>query len=85
MDGILAQIQRLRLVPMVVIDKAEHAAAFGDVLVAGGLPIAEITFRTAAAEAAIQALAKRGDMLVGAGTILTIEQADRAMDAGASS
>ena len=49
----------------------------------GGLPVAEITFRTPAAEAAIRALAKRGDLLVGAGTVLTTEQADRAIDAGA--
>jgi 2-dehydro-3-deoxyphosphogluconate aldolase/(4S)-4-hydroxy-2-oxoglutarate aldolase len=68
---------------MVVLDDAMHAAAFGDALVAGGLPIAEITFRTAAAEPAIRALAQRGDLLVGAGTVLSIEQADRAIDAGA--
>jgi 2-dehydro-3-deoxyphosphogluconate aldolase/(4S)-4-hydroxy-2-oxoglutarate aldolase len=47
------------------------------------LPIAEITFRTAAAEPAIRALARRGDLIVGAGTCLTTEQADRAIDAGA--
>jgi 2-dehydro-3-deoxyphosphogluconate aldolase/(4S)-4-hydroxy-2-oxoglutarate aldolase len=68
---------------MVVIDRAEHAAGFGDALVAGGLPVAEITFRTDAAEPAIRSLARRGDILVGAGTILTPEQADRAIDAGA--
>jgi len=68
---------------MVVMDKVEHAAPFGDALVQGGLPIAEITFRTPAAEGAIRALAKRGDVLVGAGTILSTEQADRAIDAGA--
>jgi 2-dehydro-3-deoxyphosphogluconate aldolase / (4S)-4-hydroxy-2-oxoglutarate aldolase len=78
-----SQIQALRLVPMVVVDKAEHANALGDVLVAGDLPVVEITFRTAAAESAIRTLATRGDLLVGAGTILTIEQADRAIDAGA--
>ena len=71
-----------RLIPMVVIDDARHAAAFGDTLVAGGLPVAEVTFRTPAAEEAIRILAKRGDVLVGAGTILTTEQADRAIDAG---
>jgi 2-dehydro-3-deoxyphosphogluconate aldolase/(4S)-4-hydroxy-2-oxoglutarate aldolase len=80
---ILEQIADLKLIPMVVIDRAEHVAGFGDALVAGGLPIAEITFRTAAAEAAIGALARRRDLLVGAGTVLSIEQADRALDAGA--
>ena len=84
MHEILDQIGRLRLVPMVVIDNAEHAPAFGAALVSAGLPIAEITFRTDAAAAAIRALGERGDMLVGAGTILTTEQADRAIDAGAS-
>ena len=83
MNNVLERIGELRLVPMVVMDKAEHAAPFGDALVEGGLPIAEITFRTAAAEPAIRALAQRGDLLVGAGTVLTTEQADRAIDAGA--
>ncbi|HVT27811.1 MAG TPA: bifunctional 4-hydroxy-2-oxoglutarate aldolase/2-dehydro-3-deoxy-phosphogluconate aldolase [Lacipirellulaceae bacterium] len=83
MDKTLERIRDLRLVPMVVIDKAEHASAFGDVLTAGGLPVVEITFRTSAAEPTIRALAKRRDLLVGAGTILTTEQADRAIDAGA--
>jgi 2-dehydro-3-deoxyphosphogluconate aldolase/(4S)-4-hydroxy-2-oxoglutarate aldolase len=64
-------------------DKAEHAQPFGDALIRGGLPMAEITFRTPAAEASIRALADRGDVVVGAGTILNIEQADRAIDAGA--
>ena len=68
---------------MVVIDDARHAAGFGETLVAGGLPVAEVTFRTPAAEEAIRILAKRGDVLVGAGTVLTTEQADRAIDAGA--
>jgi len=84
MHEILEQIGRLRLVPMVVIDNAEHAPAFGAALVSAGLPIAEITFRTEAAACAIRALGERGDLLVGAGTVLTTEQADRAIDAGAS-
>lgn len=77
------QLRALRLVPIVVIDKAEHAAALGEVLAAGGLPLVEVTFRTAAAESAVRTLAQRGDLLVGAGTILTTEQADRAINAGA--
>lgn len=76
-------IQSLRLVPIVVMDKAEHAGPLGEVLAAGRLPLVEVTFRTPAAESAIRTLAKRGDLLVGAGTILTTEQADRAIDAGA--
>jgi 2-dehydro-3-deoxyphosphogluconate aldolase/(4S)-4-hydroxy-2-oxoglutarate aldolase len=83
MNNALERIAELKLVPMVVMDKAEHARGFGDALVAGGLPVAEITFRTPDAERAVRALAQRGDLLVGAGTILTTEQADRAISAGA--
>jgi 2-dehydro-3-deoxyphosphogluconate aldolase / (4S)-4-hydroxy-2-oxoglutarate aldolase len=83
MNNVLNRIAELKLIPMVVLDHADHAAPFADALVTGGLPIAEITFRTSAAESAIRTLARRGDLLVGAGTVLTIEQADRAMDAGA--
>jgi 2-dehydro-3-deoxyphosphogluconate aldolase/(4S)-4-hydroxy-2-oxoglutarate aldolase len=83
MHEVLQRLGQLRLVPMVVIDKAEYVGPFGDALVAGGLPVAEVTFRTDAAEAAIRTLAKRGDLLVGAGTVLSTELADRAIDAGA--
>jgi 2-dehydro-3-deoxyphosphogluconate aldolase/(4S)-4-hydroxy-2-oxoglutarate aldolase len=83
MNTVLSRIGQLKLIPMVVIDKAENSGGFADTLVSNGLPIAEITFRTPAAEAAIRSLAQRGDLLVGAGTVLTIEQANRAIDAGA--
>lgn len=83
MSKVVETLARLRLIPMVVMDHADHAAAFGDMLVAGGLPVAEITFRTPAAEQSVRILARRGDLLVGAGTILTTQQADRAIDAGA--
>ncbi len=83
MTNVLEQLAKFRLIPMVVIDIADHATAFGETLAAGGLPVAEVTFRTSAAEQAIRALANRGDVLVGAGTILTTDQADRAIDAGA--
>jgi 2-dehydro-3-deoxyphosphogluconate aldolase/(4S)-4-hydroxy-2-oxoglutarate aldolase len=83
MNHDFTQIRALRILPIVVIDNAEHAAMLGEVLAAGGLPLVEVTFRTSAAEPAIRILAHRGDLLVGAGTILTTEQADRAIDAGA--
>lgn len=83
MSKVVETLARLRLIPMVVMDHADHAAAFGDTLVTGGLPVAEVTFRTPAAEQSVRILAKRGDLLVGAGTILTTHQADRAIDAGA--
>jgi 2-dehydro-3-deoxyphosphogluconate aldolase/(4S)-4-hydroxy-2-oxoglutarate aldolase len=83
MTEVLSRIEALRIVPVVSIDRAADAAALGDALLAGGLPIAEITFRTAAAEEAIRALARRDDLLVGAGTVLNVETARRAVDAGA--
>jgi 2-dehydro-3-deoxyphosphogluconate aldolase/(4S)-4-hydroxy-2-oxoglutarate aldolase len=83
MNKILSQIAQRKLIPMVVMDKADHAGPFADALVRGGLPVAEITFRTPAAADAIRALADRRDILVGAGTILSIDQADKAIDSGA--
>ncbi len=84
MHEVLDRVGRLRLVPMVVMDDAAFADGFGDALVAGGLPAVEVTLRTDDAVEAIRRLAKRGDLLVGAGTVLTKEQADRAIDAGAA-
>jgi 2-dehydro-3-deoxyphosphogluconate aldolase/(4S)-4-hydroxy-2-oxoglutarate aldolase len=83
MSDILTRISKLKLIPMLVMDKSDHASQFADVLVTGGLPVAEITFRTPAAEQSVRILTDRGDILVGAGTILSTEQADRAIDAGA--
>ena len=73
-----------RLVPVVVLDDAADAGRLGDALVDGGLPVAEVTFRTAAAADAIRVLADRGDILVGAGTVLTPDQVDQAVAAGAT-
>ncbi|MFV0287236.1 MAG: bifunctional 4-hydroxy-2-oxoglutarate aldolase/2-dehydro-3-deoxy-phosphogluconate aldolase [Demequina sp.] len=84
MSDVLASLGRHRLVPVVVLDSAADASGLADALVAGGLPVAEVTFRTAAAVESIRVMAKRGDMLVGAGTVLTPEQVDQAADAGAS-
>lgn len=81
--SIWAQLCAARLIPVVVIDDAAAAPALGAALVAGGLPTAEITFRTAAAPQAIAALAQREDLIVGAGTVLTPEQVDVAVDSGA--
>jgi 2-dehydro-3-deoxyphosphogluconate aldolase / (4S)-4-hydroxy-2-oxoglutarate aldolase len=81
---VLAQLSAQRLVPVVVLDDAAQAGPLAAALVAGGLPVAEVTFRTAAAEESIRAMAARGDMLVGAGTVLNADQVDRAVAAGAS-
>ena len=77
-------IRKIGIVPVCVLDDAKDAAALGEALCEGGLPCAEVTFRTAAAEATIRTLAAEfPEMLVGAGTVLTREQVDRAVDAGA--
>lgn len=81
---ILEKIGALGLVPVVAIDRAEDALKLGEALLQGGLPCVEITFRTAAAEAAIrQMVSHLPQMLVGAGTVLSVEQAERAVTAGA--
>jgi len=78
------QIRQLGVVPVAVIRDAKDAVPLAKALCEGGLPCAEVTFRTEAAEAAIAAMTRSfPDMLVGAGTVLTIEQADRALAAGA--
>ena len=84
MNPILEQIYRIGIVPVVAIDDAAKAVPLARALVAGGLPVAEITFRTAAAEEAMRAVSREvPGLLLGAGTVLTRAQADRALDAGA--
>ncbi len=80
---VLASLNEARLVPVVVLDDAADAAPLAAALVAGGLPVAEVTFRTSAAEESIRAMSARGDILVGAGTVLTPAQVDAAVAAGA--
>ncbi len=78
------KIFQLGVIPVVAIDDAKDAAALGQALIAGGLPCAEITFRTAAAAESIRTLAEKfPEMLVGAGTVLTVDQAQQAVDGGA--
>ena len=83
MNEILSKIYNLLIVPVVAIHDAKNANRLANALLAGGLPCAEITFRTEAAVEAIKNIAKREEMLVGAGTVLTIEQVKSAVDAGA--
>ncbi|MFV0427303.1 MAG: bifunctional 4-hydroxy-2-oxoglutarate aldolase/2-dehydro-3-deoxy-phosphogluconate aldolase [Beutenbergiaceae bacterium] len=80
---VLDRIEAARLVPVVVLDDAASATPLAQALVAGGLPVAEVTFRTAAAVESIRAMSANPDMLVGAGTVLTPDQVDAAVDAGA--
>jgi 2-dehydro-3-deoxyphosphogluconate aldolase/(4S)-4-hydroxy-2-oxoglutarate aldolase len=84
MTDIFKRIGDAGIVPVVMIENADDALPLSDALMAGGLPLAEITFRTAAAADAIRRIADaRPDVLVGAGTVLATDQADRAIDAGA--
>lgn len=77
-------LRAVGVVPIVALGRADEALPLADGLLAAGLPIAEITFRTAAAADAIALLSeRRGDLLVGAGTVLTVRQADMAIGAGA--
>lgn len=79
-----ARLRRLRVVPVIVIDDPNQAVPLAEALAEGGLPCAEVTFRTKGASAALERIAKaRPDFLVGAGTVLTTEQADRALGSGA--
>lgn len=84
MRPVIDRLASIRLMPVIVIDRAEDAWPLAQALKAGGLPCAEVTFRTAAAEAAIRSIAKDKDICLGAGTILQADQVDRARDAGAT-
>ena len=84
MNPILEQLSKFGVVPVVVLNDAKDAEPLAKALCDGGLPCAEVTFRTAAAEESIRTMTEKyPEMLVGAGTVLTTEQVDRAVAAGA--
>lgn len=84
MKTIAEQFYEYGVVPVVVLEDAEDALPLAQALTEGGLPCAEVTFRTEAAEESIRRMREKyPDMLVGAGTVLTTEQVDRAVKAGA--
>ena len=76
-------IAQNRLVPVIALEQSDLAVPLAEALIAGGLPIAEITFRTAAAEQVIRSMVAQGGLCVGAGTVLSIDQVDQAQEAGA--
>ena len=81
---VLERLARSGVVPVVVLDRAEDAVPTANAMVAGGIDVMEITFRTAAAPEAIKAVAENcPDMLVGAGTVLSLEQCKLAVEMGA--
>lgn len=78
------RLSEFRVIPVVVVDRMEAALPLADALIAGGLPVAEITFRTQAAAEVIHLLTQeRPQLLVGAGTVLNVHDAKRAKEAGA--
>ena len=84
MNTIAEQFSGYGVVPVVVLEDVKDALPLAKALTEGGLPCAEVTFRTEAAEESIRLMTKEyPDMLVGAGTVLTVEQVDRAVAAGA--
>ncbi len=83
MSPILDQFEQMKVVPVVAIQNAQDAMQLADTLIEGGLPCAEITFRTAAAIDAMRIMAGREDILVGAGTVLKVDQVKAAIDVGA--
>ena len=83
-DLVVQRMRALHVVPVIIIDDPKKALALAEALAEGGLPCAEITFRTPGAVGAMTLIAKeRPDFLVGAGTVLTAAQAEVARDAGA--
>ena len=84
MNDVLKKIGEIGIIPVVVLNDAKDAAPLAKALIEGGLPCAEVTFRTAAAEESIRIMSTEyPELFVGAGTVLTIEQANRAIAAGA--
>ena len=84
MSSVAETIEKMGVVPVVVLNDAKDAVPLAEALCAGGLPCAEVTFRTDAADESIRVMTEKyPGMFVGAGTVLTTEQVDRAVNAGA--
>jgi 2-dehydro-3-deoxyphosphogluconate aldolase/(4S)-4-hydroxy-2-oxoglutarate aldolase len=83
MNDIFDTIGKIGLMPVIVVEREEDAVPLAEALIEGGLPLAEVTFRTAAAAKVIAAMAKVPGLCLGAGTVMKPEQVDQAMDLGA--
>lgn len=84
MNELINKIYSFGIVPVIKIDNIDTAVPLADALINAGLPVAEVTFRTTQAEESIKRIVKAyPEMIVGAGTVLSVEQVDRAIDAGA--
>ena len=85
MNKVVEELSKIGIVPVIALDDAKDAELLAKALIEGGLPCAEVTFRTAAAEESIRVMHEAyPDMVLAAGTVLTTEQVDRAVAAGAS-
>ena len=85
MNSVLQRVYEIGIIPVIAFNSADEALPLCKALMDGGLPAAEVTFRTACAEDCIKKIHEElPEMLLGAGTVLTVDQADRAMAAGAS-
>jgi 2-dehydro-3-deoxyphosphogluconate aldolase / (4S)-4-hydroxy-2-oxoglutarate aldolase len=84
MSEVITRIGKIRLVPVVVLEDAKNAEPLAEALIAGGLPCAEVTFRTAAAAESIKRISKYTEICLGAGTVLSVDQAKLAVDSGAT-
>jgi len=80
----LVKLGQLKIVPVVAINNVNNAVPLANALIGGGLPCAEITFRTEAALGSIKAMAELGNIQVGAGTVSKVDQVKAAVDAGAT-
>ena len=80
---VMKQMEQLGVVPVVVLDEVKHAVPLAKAMQAGGIPCAEVTLRTAAGLGSIEAIRQLGDVLVGAGTVVTLDQCKDAISAGA--
>ena len=85
MNSVLERVYEIGIIPVIAFNSVDEAIPLCKALMDGGLPAAEVTFRTACAEECIKKIHEElPNMLLGAGTVLTVDQADRAMAAGAS-
>jgi 2-dehydro-3-deoxyphosphogluconate aldolase/(4S)-4-hydroxy-2-oxoglutarate aldolase len=84
MSEVLERLGEIRLVPVVVLEDAKNAEPLAEALIAGNLPCAEVTFRTTAAAESIKRISKYKEICLGAGTVLSVDQAKLAIDSGAT-
>ena len=83
MDDLSDFFKQIKIIPVITIEESDDAEPLAEALITGGLPCAEITFRTSAAPGVLRLLSGRTDILIGAGSVLNVEQSKLAVDCGA--